>query len=84
MKTTQPGTTALLRFGKTARVLAGSILALILAGSLATPSAQAADGTWLNTGTSANWTDTANWVGGTVPGATVTITGSNADTSGSR
>ena len=46
---------------------------------LAAPSAQAANGTWLNTGTSANWTNTTNWLGGTVPGATTAITGSNAN-----
>ncbi len=60
--------------------------ALILAGSIAMlfggHSAQAANGTWLNTGLSnGNWSTALNWVGGTVPGSTVAITGTNADTS---
>ena len=74
MKTIQPSTTATRR-SKTARVLAGSIAAL-----LAVQSAQAADDTWLNTGaTNANWNTADNWAGGVAPGSTVPITGSNAD-----
>ena len=76
MKTIQSSTTAPRR-SKTARVLAGSIAAL-----LAVQSAQAADDTWLNTGaTNANWNTADNWAGGVAPGSTVPITGLNADTS---
>ncbi|NCZ96542.1 hypothetical protein EBZ02_05190, partial [bacterium] len=44
----------------------------LLLGTLFLPTAlQAANGTWTNTGsTSATWSDTSNWSGGTVPGAT--------------
>ncbi|HSH92838.1 MAG TPA: autotransporter-associated beta strand repeat-containing protein [Roseimicrobium sp.] len=49
---------------------------------LASQSTYAVNGTWLNTGaTDGNWTTSSNWVGGTVPGATVAITGTNADAS---
>ena len=38
--------------------------------------------TWLNSGsTNGNWNQPTNWVSGVVPGATVAITGTNADTS---
>lgn len=41
--------------------------------------AEAANGTWLNSGaTSTTWSETSNWSGGTVPGATAGTT--NADT----
>ena len=39
--------------------------------ALSLPSLRAANGTWLNNGTtSGNWSETTNWVGGTVPGST--------------
>ena len=45
-------------------------------------SAANSNGTWLRTGaTSANWTESTNWVGGVIPGDTSAITGTNADTS---
>ena len=78
MKPIQPGTTAPRR-SKSARILAGSIAAL-----LAVQSAQAdnTNATWLNTGaTDANWNTTTNWVGGVAPGSIEAITGLNADTS---
>jgi fibronectin-binding autotransporter adhesin len=38
---------------------------------LPSPAVRAANSTWLNTGSSsANWSDTTNWVGGVAPGAT--------------
>ncbi|MES2920338.1 MAG: autotransporter-associated beta strand repeat-containing protein [Verrucomicrobiota bacterium] len=47
---------------------------------LASQSVQAANGIWLNTGVAnANWTTGTNWASGTVPGATVAITGLNAN-----
>ena len=78
MKTIQPSTTALLR-RKSARILAGSIAALITAGSLPTPRAQAADQIWDGgSGTNGNWSTLLNWVGDTAaPGATSGTT--NAD-----
>ncbi len=78
MKTIQPSTDAPFR-RKSARILAGSIAAL-----LAVQSAQAdnTNATWLNTGaTDANWNTTTNWVGGVAPGSIMPITGLNADTS---
>ena len=78
MKTIQPSTDAPFR-SKTARILAGSIAAL-----LAVQSAQAdnTNATWVNTGvTDANWNTADNWVGGVVPGSIAAITGLNADTS---
>src|SRR5436309_28243 len=63
----------------TIAVLASLAMICVQLSSLfvAAPFAQAADGTWLNTGTTANWTGTSNWVGGTVSGSTAAITGTN-------
>jgi len=54
----------------------------LLLGTLFLPTAlQAANGTWTNTGsTSANWSDTSNWSGGTVPGATSGTTSADVAT----
>lgn len=52
--------------------------AVLLWGSATASLALAQSGTWLNTGTtSALWSETTNWVGGTVPGVTsgTTVTG---------
>jgi fibronectin-binding autotransporter adhesin len=50
--------------------------------SVPTIAAANSNSTWANTGsTNGNWNEPTNWVGGGVPGATVAITGTNADTS---
>lgn len=60
-------------------LLRSSSLMGLFAVSLAlSPHLRAASGTWSNAGsTSADWSETSNWVGGTVPGST---SPSNADT----
>ncbi len=59
--------------------LAALILAGSLAALLASPSARASSGTWLNTGAAnGTWSTTSNWVSVTVPGSTSGIT--NLDT----
>ncbi len=55
-----------------------ALAAVLLWGSATASLALAQSGTWLNTGTtSALWSETTNWVGGTVPGVTsgTTVTG---------
>ena len=71
MKTIQPSTTAPRR-SRAARILAGSIAALVTVGSLATPRAQAASQIWDGgSGANGNWSTLLNWVGDTAaPGAT--------------
>ena len=78
MKTIQPSTTAP-RTRTSARILAGSIAALLTAGSLATPRAQAASQIWDGgSGANGNWSTLLNWVGdAAAPGATSGAT--NAD-----
>ena len=48
------------------RMLTGATLALL---ALASPAARAASGTWTQTTSGGNWSDTANWSGGTVADA---------------
>ena len=61
MKTIQLATTAPFR-RKTARILAGSIAALVSAGSFAQAASQIWDG---GSGANGNWSTLLNWVGDT-------------------
>ena len=55
------------------------VCVFVLSLSLSLSSLRAANGVWLNTGTtSGNWSETTNWVGGTVPGSTTCGTDASA------
>ena len=79
MKSTRSNSRASKPTRTSARILAGSIAALL---AVQTAKADNTNATWLNTGaTDANWSTTDNWLGGVAPGSTAAIIGTNADSS---